>query len=304
MQNDRISKKKVLLASILFPLLLMLGTAAGQYQNNLDVPFVPTPEEVVETMLNMAEIGENDVLYDLGCGDGRIVITAVKKYNCRGVGIDLDPVRIQECRVNAEEAGVEDKVEFKLVDLFKADFSQATVVTLYLLSDVNLKIRPRLLRDLDPGTRIISHDFDMGEWPPDDKANVMGDWSNHSVFYWKIPANVSGTWRWNLPDELGKTRLTLRLDQMFQSITGRYSQGTLKFPVFIEEASIDGTSLHISLIRRHKGEKQQLVFDGEVGGHLIQGTLKKEGSPDVFEWTAKRKPASMNSIDGEFAPVY
>jgi SAM-dependent methyltransferase len=301
MKTCRINKKKVSLCLILFPLLLMLGTASGQYQNSLDVPFVPTPEEVVETMLAMAEISENDVLYDLGCGDGRIVIKAAKKYNCRGVGIDLDPVRIRESQVNAQEAGVEDRVEFMQTDLFKADFSQATVVTLYLLTEVNRRIRPRLLRELNPGTRIVSHDFDMGEWAADKESFIEGDWDVHAVYFWKIPANVSGTWKWTLPDEMGKTRITLKLDQMFQSLIGKFTEGTLRFPSMIEKGTIDGTNLFLVLESRPGGRSERLLFEGTAEGHTIRGTVKREGRSESFEWTAKRNPATMTSIDGESA---
>jgi SAM-dependent methyltransferase len=301
MKIRKISKKKVSLCLTLFPLLLMLGTASGQYQNSLDVPFVPTPEEVVETMLAMAEISPNDVLYDLGCGDGRIVITAAKKYNCRGVGIDLDPVRIRESQFNAQEAGVEDRVEFLHKDLFEADFSQATVVTLYLLTEVNRKLRPRLLRELNPGTRVVSHDFDMGEWAADKETIIEGDWDVHAIYFWKIPANVSGTWKWSLPDEMGKTRITLKLDQMFQDLKGKFTQGTLRFATVIEKGTIDGTKLSLVLERRPGGLSERLLFEGTAQGHTIQGTVQKEGSTAIYEWRAKRNPATMNSIDGESA---
>lgn len=300
----QINRKKAALGLMLMPLLLFFGTAGGQLAPSLDVPFVPTPEEVVEAMLDMAEINENDVLYDLGCGDGRIVITAAKKFGCRGVGIDLDPARIRECQVNAAAAGVEDLVRFRQMDLFDADFSPATVVTLYLLSEVNLKLRPRLLRELSPGTRVVSHDFDMGEWAADKETFIGGDWNVHAVYCWKIPANISGTWRCLLPNELGKKSITFKFDQLFQTLKGKFSQGTLRFPSFVEEATIDGSDLHLVLERRPGGVPEKLVFEGTAEGHKIQGTVRKEGDSAVFKWTAKRNPASMKSIDGEFTPLY
>ncbi len=133
----------------------------------LDVPFVPTPQSVVERMLELGKVGKHDLLYDLGCGDGRIVITAAKERGARGVGIDLNPVRIQEARENAREAGVADQVTFRVGDLYKTDMSAASVVTLYLLPSVNRKLRPQLWDQLKVGTRVVSHAFDMGpEWPP------------------------------------------------------------------------------------------------------------------------------------------
>jgi SAM-dependent methyltransferase len=148
-----------------------------------DVPYVPTPQEVVDEMLKMAAVGKNDVIYDLGCGDGRIVITAAQKYGARGVGIDIDPQRIAESNANAQKAGVTDRVKFMEQDLFTADFKQATVVTLYLLPAVNLKLRPKLLAELKPGTRIVSHAFDMGDWKPDKTSVVDG----RTIYYWVVP---------------------------------------------------------------------------------------------------------------------
>jgi tRNA G37 N-methylase Trm5 len=149
----------------------------------LDVPFVPTPQEVVNRMLDLAKVGKNDVLYDLGCGDGRIVITAAKERGARGTGIDLNPQRIAEAKANAKKAGVEDRVTFKVGDLFEADVSPATVVTLYLLPDVNLKLRPRLWKQLKVGTRVVSHDFDMGpDWPPQRTVEVDG----RRLHFWTI----------------------------------------------------------------------------------------------------------------------
>jgi len=151
--------------------------------SRLDVPYVPTPQEVVDRMLDMAKVGKNDVLYDLGCGDGRIVVTAAKARGARGTGIDLNPVRIAEAKANAKQAGVSDRVNFKVGDLFQSDVSPATVVTLYLLPSVNVKLRPRLWQQLKVGTRVVSHAFDMGaEWPPERKEDVDG----RTIYYWTI----------------------------------------------------------------------------------------------------------------------
>jgi predicted O-methyltransferase YrrM len=152
-----------------------------------DVPFVPTPREVVDAMLAMARVGPNDVLYDLGSGDGRIVIAAAKQFGTRGVGYDIDPARIREANVNARRAGVTDKVRFVLGDIFDADISEATVVTLYLLPEVNLQLRPKLLRELRPGTRVVSHRFDMGDWVPERRERVEVHGADHFVFFWTIP---------------------------------------------------------------------------------------------------------------------
>ncbi|NNG21707.1 SAM-dependent methyltransferase [Telluria aromaticivorans] len=150
---------------------------------HLDVPYVPTPQEVVDRMLELARVGKKDVLYDLGCGDGRIVVTAAKARGARGTGIDLNPVRIAEAMENAKKAGVADRATFKVGDLFETDVSAATVVTLYLLPSVNVKLRPRLWQQLKVGTRVVSHAFDMGaEWPPEKKVEVEG----RTIYYWTI----------------------------------------------------------------------------------------------------------------------
>ena len=154
-----------------------------------DVPYVPTPQPVVNAMLDLAKVNKNDVIYDLGSGDGRIPITAAQKYGTRGTGIDIDPQRIQEANANAQKAGVTDKVKFVQQDLFNTDFSDATVVTLYLLPDVNTKLRPKLLSQLKPGTRIVSHDFDMGEWKPERVVQVQGPDRQHTIYYWTVPKN-------------------------------------------------------------------------------------------------------------------
>ena len=148
-----------------------------------DVVFVPTPHEVVDAMLKLAEVRDGDVLYDLGSGDGRIPIAAAKKFKVRAVGIDIDPQRIREANANAKAAGVPDEVAFRQEDLFQADFSDATVVTLYLLDSLNEKLRPKLLRELKPGTRIVSHVFRMGDWEPEKTEQVSGS----TIYRWTIP---------------------------------------------------------------------------------------------------------------------
>ena len=148
-----------------------------------DVPFVPTPQPVVEGMLKLGEVKSGDVLYDLGSGDGRIPITAAKMFGIHGTGIDINPVRIEEAQANAKKENVANLVTFRNEDLFEADFHDATVVTLYLLPSINLKLRPKLFRDLKPGTRIVSHSFDMGSWEPEKRIEV----DSRYLYLWRIP---------------------------------------------------------------------------------------------------------------------
>jgi SAM-dependent methyltransferase len=165
--------------------LALMFLAAAQTPK-IDVPFVVTPQEVVDAMLQGVELKSTDVVYDLGSGDGRILITAAQKYGARGVGIEIDPALIKVAQENARKAGVSDKVRFIEADLFEADIREATVVTLYLLEELNVRLRPKLLRDLKPGTRIASHRWRMGEWQPE-KAVRVGD---RAVYFWTIPAPV------------------------------------------------------------------------------------------------------------------
>jgi ribosomal protein L11 methylase PrmA len=159
------------------------GAQAPAPNRTPDVIYVPTPEQVVEAMLDVAKVTKNDVVYDLGCGDGRIVVTAAQKFGARGIGIDIDPARIEEANANARRAGVTDRVQFMLADLFTTDISQASVVTLYLLPSLNVKLMPKLMKELKPGTRIVSHAFDMGDWKPEQTLEVEG----RTIYFWTIP---------------------------------------------------------------------------------------------------------------------
>jgi len=166
---------------------LALAAPAAAREQQPDVIFVPTPYEVVDEMLRLANVRKGDVLYDLGSGDGRIPVTAAKRFGVRAVGIDIDPQRIKEANENARKNGVAKLVTFKQEDLFKTDFRDATVVTLYLLPDLNVKLRPRLLAELKPGTRIVSHQFDMGDWKPEKKVELNG----RVVYLWTVPPRQS-----------------------------------------------------------------------------------------------------------------
>jgi SAM-dependent methyltransferase len=173
---------------VLFVIIAAMAAPAAAQQTaaplrSPDVIFVPTPQEVVDAMLKLANVTANDVIYDLGSGDGRIPITAAKTYGARGVGIDIDPQRIREATENLKNAGVGDKVRFLNQDLFTTDISQATVVTLYLLPSLNLKVLPKLNKELKPGTRVVSHAFDMGDIKPERTENING----RTIYLWRVP---------------------------------------------------------------------------------------------------------------------
>jgi trans-aconitate methyltransferase len=183
-------RNRTVVALVLALVALVVASTGAQplkpIEKEPEVPYVPTHERIVAEMLKVAKVGKNDVLYDLGSGDGRIVITAAKKFGTRGVGVDIDPVRVKEARENAAKAGVTDRVKFLQQDLFETDIREATVVTLYLLPEVNLRLRPKLLSELKPGTRVVSHNYDMGDWTPLKTLQFRVP-EDHTIYYWVVP---------------------------------------------------------------------------------------------------------------------
>lgn len=204
----------------------------------LDVPFVPTDDTVIEAMLELGKVGPNDILYDLGCGDGRIVVAAAMSRHTSGVGIELDPMRVAEAMEYAADSRVEFLVDFIEEDLFEADVSEATVVTLYLLHAINVELRPRLLQQLRPGARIISHAFDMGDWEPDDKIEVGGI----GIYLWVVPANVAGEWEWEGSDG---TPYRVKLKQKYQQVSGQAWQDGKE--IDLKHAVLKGNRLELEL---------------------------------------------------------
>ena len=283
------------LAAIFFVLSLPSQRAVSQVISDgrekikLDVPYEPSSEEVVRAMLEIAKVGKNDLVYDLGCGDGRIVIAAAQKTGARGVGVDLDPERIKESLQNARKAKVTDRVEFLQQDLFQAEIGEATVVMLYLWPEINLRLRPKLFRELKPGTRVVSHSHDMGNWEPDQTMTASG---GHRVHFWVIPANVTGTWEWDMPGE--KERYVLKLSQQFQKVSGTLQLGSAEIPV--RNPELRGDRLQFTVEQFFKGQMQSLRFIGHVQDHLIEGTARVMvvGPQEQQTWIAKRNPSSMN----------
>jgi Methyltransferase domain len=204
--------------------LLMLGIALGMLTpaHADEVPYVTTPTAVVDAMLSIAGVGAEDDLVDLGSGDGRIVIAAAKQYHARGVGIEYDGTLIAESRESAAREGVSERVEFLQQDIFASDFHNATVLTMYLLPEVNLDLRPRILFELRPGTRVVSHDWDMGDWESDDRRVIPTSektvWplKESTVYLWIVPARVAGYWRGTLVGPDGEEPVVLEFAQRFQ----------------------------------------------------------------------------------------
>jgi hypothetical protein len=258
----------VLLATVAAP-------AAAQVSRAPDVHFVPTPHEVVSAMLEVAQVRKNDVLYDLGSGDGRIVIAAAKKHGTRGTGIDLDPDRIKESRAAARKAGVTDKAQFRQADLFETDLRKASVVTLYLLPILNVKLRPKLFQELRPGSRIVSHAFDMGDWKPD--STFMA--STSAVFFWVMPANAGGAWILTVP---GGREYTLQLRQKFQNLEGTAERNGTTVPLTQARIRGDKVTLEIDDV------EGQVRLEGRIEGDTMTGS----GSGSRSKWSARRTGAA------------
>jgi SAM-dependent methyltransferase len=263
----------------IFAFLLVTGFIFNYqvFGQNLDVPYVPTPEDVVEKMLDITNVGPGDYVIDLGSGDGRIVIAAAKR-GAIGHGIDLNPVRVKEADENAIKAGVANKVVFLEGDLFEADISNATVITMYLLSTVNLKLRPELLEKLRPGTRVVSHSFSMGEWEADEHAVV----NSRNVYFWIIPASVAGTWEWSINGE----RFTMNVQQDFQKLNLNVASGSGKFN--IENPVLAGEKISFTAVNGRNGHRY--VYHGIVEEGNITGTVQiHRGRRLIENWSATRR---------------
>lgn len=287
------------LVGILFLSLFIFPVMVTTQEEGFDVPFVPTPQNVVAEMLKMGNVNKNDVIYDLGCGDGRIVITAAKKMGARGVGIDINPQRISESRENAKKENVSDRVEFRQQNLFEADISPASIVTLYLLTEVNIRLRPKLLRELKPGTRIVSHNYAMGEWEPEQSTVVEGQWSDHDVYYWIVPANVSGTWEWlYMQPGSGSEKYLMKLNQKFQTPNGTLTVGSAEIP--LQNIVLKGDRLQFTIEKKTNSRNVLIKFDGRVNGDFIEGNVISGTGKEMFksDWKATRNPSTITSIDG------
>ena len=273
----------VLLAVLTPPAAWAQAAAPAAAQFSYDVPYVPTPPVVVEEMLRLANVGPADFVIDLGSGDGRILIAAAEKFGARGIGVDLDPERIEESVYGAQLAGVSDRVAFERQDLFKFDISRASVVTMYLLPSVNLKLRPRLLKELKPGTRIVSHDFDLQDWQPDRKSTVR-----KNVFLWIVPAQIGGRWRVSIALPAGERGYEIEFRQKFQEIDGlvRYD----KKITGLWNARLSGDHISFVVVDDSGPVETNLYFDGRVAGDAIEGVVRRgvgSGQRQI-KWRANR----------------
>ena len=262
-------------AALLAALLLAVPGRVPAADYQYDVPYVPTPAVVVDEMLRLAGVTAADYVMDLGCGDGRIVIEAARKFGARGIGIDLDEALIAEARANAQAAGVTDRVSFVRQDLFKTDLSPASVITMYLLPGVNRRLRPELLK-LKPGTRIVSHDFDLDDWRPDQRTTLR-----KNIFLWIVPAPVAGTWV--LSAEVGGVQRNYIVDmhQKYQQLDGFVRNAGPSAGLW--QPRLEGDRIAFSIVHMEGGKPGEdqpqaesgLYFEGRVDGNVMQGQFRR-----------------------------
>lgn len=265
-------------------LLAPAGPAAAQDTGPVhDAPYLPSPAATVDEMLRLAAVGPGDVVYDLGAGDGRVVIAAAAKFGARGVGVEIDAGLVEQARRNAQRAGVADRVRFLAQDLFTMDLSGASVVALYLSPNLNEKLRPSLLA-LAPGTRIVSHSSGMGDWRPDRRTAIRKD-----VLLWVVPARVGGHWRSTLDIATRRRSLELVLAQRYQEVS---AQARLDgAPAQVWEARLEADRLSFVIVE-HAGTPREtgLYFEGRVSGRSIEGRIARGvgSARELLAWRAER----------------
>ncbi|MCX7154507.1 MAG: methyltransferase domain-containing protein [Proteobacteria bacterium] len=274
---------------------LLLGAMAVPALALEEVPYVQTPDRVVEGMLDLAAVRSGDYLIDLGSGDGRIVITAALKRGTRGLGVEIDPRLVEKSRAAAKQLGVEARAGFVEQDLFATDIRSANVLTMYLLPDVNLALRPRILAEMKPGSRVVSHDWDMGEWKPDMSVTLdvpekkIGLKKTSTLHLWMVPARIAGTWRTRVPlaSTRGPMEIELELEQKFQEIGGRAKTGGRVLPV--ERGFVHGELLFF----RFGEGAEALLFKGRAGNGRIVGRIT-DAQGNEYPWRALREgPAAQ-----------
>jgi precorrin-6B methylase 2 len=247
-------------------------------QQGKDVVWVPTPDEVVERMLNMAQTKPEDYVIDLGAGDGKIAIAAAKKFGARSLGVEYNPDMVAHAQRNAQAAGVPGKAQIVQGDIFVSDFTQATVLTMYLLPSINMKLRPQILA-MRPGTRVVAHAFNMEDWEADESSDVDG----RRVYLWIVPANVAGRWTMELSGAGGSEKLSLNVDQRFQKIEGVAYLGSIL--AGLREPRLSGFRISFAYVDNHGVRRD---FTGRVTGSTMEGSFRTDSGAEG-RWTATKK---------------
>lgn len=266
-------------------------------------PYVPTPQAIVDRMLQMAQVGPKDLVVDLGSGDGRLVRTAAKVYGASGFGVDIDAELVERSNAAAKREGIANRVSFIQQDVFKADVRKATVVTLYVLPEMMVNLRPKLLSELRPGTRIVSHDYHFREWMPDnrdtfdvpEKKEAVG-FSHASVYLWIVPATVGGRWRLDVPGAKLGEAVTLELNQLFQNVNGQVRVGARSADIANLKLRADAIEFALDATAQPKGVRH--VFRGRVNGDTMEGHVDwgTNASAKRYEWKATRIQAPAEAI--------
>jgi len=262
--------------------------AASQLQQ--DAPYVPTPDVVVAAMLGLARVGKDDFVVDLGSGDGRIVITAARQFGARGLGVEIDSNLVAEARRQALSQGVAERVAFVAENVFITDFRKASVLTMYLGHRMNLQLRPALFEQLRPGARVVSHDFDMGNWRPDAQVRVKVPDKPYGppvsdIYLWIMPANAAGTWQWRLEAAGTAVPYELALEQTFQSLAGRALAAGRA--ARLAEPGLTGSEVRFVLYVPANGRELRHEYTGRVSGEAITGRVRLDGGAEVV-WNAQR----------------
>lgn len=265
-----------------------------EISDGLDVPFVPSHADVLRTMFELTNANKDDFVIDLGSGDGRIVIAAAKWLGARGFGVDLNDKLVAIANKRAERQGVADRAKFYVRDLFETDISKATLVTMYLLPEIVLQLRPKLLSSLKPGTRIASHDYHLGDWRPDHTRVIDAGGEERSIVYaWTVPAKVAGSWTWDIAYTryfAEVTPIEAEIEQHFQDLSGRaVTEGTL---TPLRNAGVNGTKVSFSMSSVLDDVVVDQHYSGTVNGDVIEGTVRLSGSVKEVEipWRAVRRP--------------
>jgi len=277
-------KRGSFVALILCLVLVISCSSVTHNEISAPVHYVPTPPQVVTAMLQLANVTADDIVYDLGSGDGRIVIAAARDFGARAVGVEIDPKLVHESRQNAQDAHVSTRVQITQGDLFQVNLEEATVVTLFLLPGINEMLAPKFLKELRPATRIVSYRHDMGEWEPDKTIRVDGS----SIYCWIVPADVGGTWALEIPTAQALSPQTLSLRQAFQNLSGsvRLRGGKLS----LRDPQIDGEKLSFATSGTVDGKPVIMEFAGRVQGGHATGTVVVQGGPfsGSHQWSAQR----------------
>jgi SAM-dependent methyltransferase len=272
---------RLLSSGVLTALIVTASMSGYGFENryNVFVPYVPTPNHLVDRMLELAGIGKDDLLLDLGSGDGRIVITAAQRYGARGRGVEIDPKLVEVAKENARKAGVAERTEFIAEDMFVTRIEDATVLTLYVLTASNLELRPRILAEMRPGSRVVSHQFSMGGWLAD-RHETLG---SAEIYFWVVPASVGGTWR----VEDGKREFTISIQQEFQEIGGTATIGRLSLP--LRQPRLRGDEIDFAI---DTGDERPIHFRGRV----TEGTMVPRGAAGDtgLKWRASRTTPALS----------